>query len=71
MKYSVYDEDELRIKMDVVRQELGKKFNCVMIGWSDFCQGLDYGCKKVKMVLGQIVTRIKEVVSGMNLLRHG
>jgi len=36
MKYSVYDEDELRTKMDVVRQELGKKFNCVMIGWSDF-----------------------------------
>jgi hypothetical protein len=36
LKYGVYDEDELRMKMDVVHHEPRQSSNCTMTSWNDF-----------------------------------
>jgi hypothetical protein len=63
LKYEVYDENELRTKMDVVHQEPKQKVQLYYDKLERFfCQGPHLRCKEAKMVSGQITTKLKELL---------
>jgi hypothetical protein len=53
-------------------KNLGRRFDYIMTNWKGFFfQRLNFECKKTIEIYGQIKVIIEEIVSSMNIWRHG